>query len=150
MNDFGWPGAPNSSYKTNSGQRNAHGSLDVWSGGLAHPAAKLLSGVMIETRRGGEGVSRRKSMRSSRKHFRPILRDADAQASFKGARASSHRLWATGCSVDIGVTYWSDIHPRSTSSAAAIIYQGESGQVMSSRPHTLARHWLNTRPPTPC
>lgn len=37
-------------------------------------------------------------MRSSRKHFRPILRDTDAQASFKGrggAHASSHRPWET-------------------------------------------------------
>lgn len=65
MNDFGWlgrrKGPLNSSYKPNSGKRSGHGSLDVWSGGLAHPAAKLLSGVMIETRRGGEGVSRRET-----------------------------------------------------------------------------------------
>lgn len=69
MNDFGWlweggreGGAPTRLTRPTLVKRSGHGSLDVWSGGLAHPAAKLfLSGVMIETRRGGEGVSRRET-----------------------------------------------------------------------------------------
>lgn len=66
--------------------------------GVAGWPIRLLSSFQgaIETRRGGRGCVTEKDMRSSRKHFRPILRDTDAQGELQGGtriRPSSPGLW---------------------------------------------------------